>query len=65
VLLLADKEPGSLSERIWGLVLPELGEDLFSLNACVPVELLLYEMARRRGREAGVFERIAKVTRRE
>ena len=41
------------------------GEDLFSLRVCVPVELLLYHMAHQRGGEAGVFQRIGKVTRRE
>jgi glutamine---fructose-6-phosphate transaminase (isomerizing) len=65
VLLLTDRKPDGLSGRVRVLALPKSGEDLFSLNACVPVELLLYEMAHRRGREAGVFERIAKVTRRE
>jgi glutamine---fructose-6-phosphate transaminase (isomerizing) len=65
VLLLTDGKLDGLSERVRVLELPEFGEDLFPLNACVPVELLLYEVAHRRGREAGVFERIAKVTRRE
>jgi len=47
------------------VALPEVGEDLFSLAACVPLELLLHNMAQDRGVEAGVFERISKVTRRE
>lgn len=65
VLLLTDEKPDNLSAIVRVLALPKLGEDLFSLNACAPVEFLLYEMAHRRGREAGIFERIAKVTRRE
>lgn len=65
VLLLADTSPEESGKRNRAVVVPEFGEALFPLNACMPVELLLHEMARQRGREAGVFERISKVTRRE
>lgn len=53
------------AEGLLVIALPDVGEELFSLNACVPVELLLYHVARERGLEAGVFEHISKVTRRE
>ncbi|MFH1567020.1 MAG: SIS domain-containing protein, partial [Gemmatimonadota bacterium] len=65
VLLLTDRAPAARAGGLRIVDLPPCGEDLFPLAACVPVELLLYRMARDRGREAGVFQHISKVTRRE
>jgi len=64
-LLLTDQAPPGRSGRLRVVELAPCGEDLFPLGACVPAELLLHRMARDRGREAGVFERISKVTRHE
>ena len=65
VLMVTDGEAGDLPTDLRAMRLPRYDEALFALNACLPMELLLHEMARRRGRVAGVFERISKVTRRE
>ena len=65
VLLLTDGAADDLPSGIHAVRLPGLGEELFSLNVCLPVEQLLFHVAQQRGREAGVFERIDKVTRRE
>lgn len=65
VLLLTDRPPADAPPQVRSFVLPERGEDLFPLSACVPVELLLYHVARARGHEAGVFQRVTKVTRTE
>lgn len=62
VLFLTDRPPPDPSENLRIVAVPRRGEDLFSLSACIPIELLLDQMARDRGREAGVFERITKVT---
>jgi len=64
-LVLTDDAPPELGDRGHVIELPHGEEDLFPLRVCVPVELLLYHMARQRGGEAGVFQRIGKVTRRE
>jgi glucosamine--fructose-6-phosphate aminotransferase (isomerizing) len=64
VLLLTDR-PAPVARGLHVLRLPARDEDLFGLQACVPLELLLYHVALQRGRQAGVFERITKVTRRE
>lgn len=65
VLLFGDAAPDGPGKGICHIAVPDLGEDLFSASVCVPLELLLYQVARQRGHEAGVFDRIAKVTRRE
>ena len=65
VLLFGEAAPEGPGKGICSIALPDLGEDLFSANVCVPMELLLYHVAQQRGHEAGVFERIGKVTRRE
>ena len=65
VLMVTDGEAGDLATGLRVMRLPRYNEALFALNACLPMELLLHEMARRRGRVAGVFERITKVTQRE
>ena len=65
VLLFGDAAPEGPGKDICSMAVPDLGEDLFCANVCVPMELLLYHVAERRGHEAGVFDRIAKVTLRE
>ena len=65
VLLLSDIASNHITPNLRTVKLVACGEDLFPLNACLPVELLLYEMAHHRGREAGLFERISKVTSKE
>jgi len=65
VLLFGDEAPEGPNQGICCIAVPDLGEDLFSANVCLPLELLLYHVAQQRGHEAGVFERIGKVTRRE
>jgi hypothetical protein len=52
-------------DGLCSLDLVDRGEDLLPLSACLPLELLLNELAARRGREAGTFTRIGKVTTRE
>ncbi|MEW6753522.1 MAG: SIS domain-containing protein [Candidatus Latescibacterota bacterium] len=64
VLLLTDGD-AEPTRGLHVLPLPARGEDLFALQACVPLELLLYHVARQRGLEAGIFRCITKVTRRE
>jgi len=65
VLLLGEAPDESSGSDICSIDLPDFGEDLFSAQVCVPLELLLHHVAEQRGYEAGVFERIGKVTRRE
>lgn len=65
VLLLTDGVKEGESGNIHTVGLSGFGEDLFSLNVSIPIELLLYHMAKQKGREAGVFEHISKITQRE
>lgn len=65
VLLLTEETPAKMPRGIRAVKLEDFGEELFPLNACIPIELLLCRMARQRGLEAGIFERITKVTLRE
>ncbi len=47
------------------LKMPMVGEELFPLACCITQERLLHEVARRRGKTAGVFRRCSKITDKE
>lgn len=66
ILLLTNEEQKSMNANVYQLVLkPFMEEEYFSMMVSVPLELLLIEMARDRGIEAGKFERGNKITARE
>jgi len=65
VLLVTNEKVEDLDKNIYTLKLGDVDEDLFPILAGLPVQLLLYEMARRKGWETGVFRRGGKVTTRE
>lgn len=64
ILITNSSVAGNLPEQRH-LRVPPTDEALFPLPAAVVLELLLYHVAHARGSEAGVFEHISKVTRRE
>ncbi len=65
IVLLTDSVPTDVHPSIQILSIPDLGEDLFPLNCCLPLELLMAEVAGRKGIEPGSVERIGKITTRE
>jgi len=66
ILLLTNKEQKDMNANVYQLVLkPIIEEEYFSIMVSVPLELLLNEMAKDRGIEAGKFERGNKITSKE
>lgn len=66
ILLLTDEEQKDMDANVYQLVLkPLIEEEYFSITVSVPLELLLNEMAKDRGIEAGKFKRGNKITSKE
>lgn len=65
VLLLTNEEQEDMNANVYQLVLEPSEEEYFSMIVSTPIELLLNEMAKDRGIEAGKFERGSKITSKE
>ena len=65
IVLLTDDVPGEVPATMFPLEVPAFGEDLFPITSWMSLELLLHEVANRRGLEVGIVRRISKVTRTE
>ncbi len=64
VLIVSDRE-GYRSSEVKSVIIESANSRFFSIVCATFIELFVHEMAKRKGREAGVFNHISKITDKE